>query len=586
MNGFLYIFFLFLLTDTLSVDQRYSYDQLERHLTKARQEQNHQELGKTYYLLGLEEERITNREKAFEFYTRSIDYFKLTKDTANIYLAKEKLAKSHKEASLYFEADEIYNELYDYYTSQKDTTNMVLCLLSLSELNVEKLEFEQSYDYLKQALQLGSTLENPDIIIQLDLHQADLYLKFKEFDKALDHALSAFFLSDSLSKIDFSSISLYYVGIINGKLGKKDLATKYLQNSIAVLDKKPMDKRRLGLYRELYQNYEKREVYDSAYMYSVQYARLKDSILNRDRVASINNLSMKYQAREKSKEVILLEKEKEFANERNEQKNRALYTLAIIAGLLLVLLYFIIRFFTTRIQASSIIGEQKEKLNQQRIEKLEDELKIKSMVSVIEGQETERERISKDLHDSMGGLLATIKLQVDGLNDITSPAANKEKNLEVQSMLDFAVSEVRSISQNLQPAALKNLGLIAAINDLVNRLDDPRYPEVEFQHYDVPKLDNMMSLSIYRMLQEMLNNTIKHAKAKEIFIQLRKEGDALVLSYEDDGIGFDLETQQGKGLGLGNIESRANYLKGELSLDSREAGGCSYIIHIPLNEVV
>lgn len=557
---------------------------LEQHLTDARQNQDHQELGKTYYLLGIEEEKLTNREKAFEYYTRAIDYFKLTKDTAKIFLAKEKLAKSHKEASLYFEADGIYKELLDYYQDQGDTTNQVLSLLSLSELNVEKLEFEQSKTYLSRALTLGVPLNNPTINIQLDLHQADLYLKFKEYNKALGHAFSAFFLSDSLANIEFSSISLYYVGIINGKLGDQDLATKYLQNSIAVLGKKPMDKRRLGLYRELYQNYQKREVYDSAFMYSVQYARLKDSILNRDRVASINNLSMKYQAREKSKEVILLEKEKEFAIARDAQKNRALYTLAIIAGLLLVLLYFIIRFFNTRIQANTIIGEQKEELNQQRIEKLEDELKIKSMVSVIEGQETERERISKDLHDSMGGLLATIKLQVDSLNGIEQTKEQKKKNLEVQKMLDFAVSEVRSISQNLQPAALKNLGLVVAINDLANRLDGPRYPEVEFQHYDVPKLDNMMSLSIYRMLQEMLNNTIKHAKAKEIFIQLRREDDVLVLSYEDDGIGFDLEERKGTGLGLGNIESRANYLKGELSLDSREAGGCSYIIHIPLNQ--
>ncbi len=572
--------------DTIDLVRPYSYDTLEIHLEEARNAKNHKELAKTYYLMGIKEEQVNDLDQAFEYYTRALDYFKITRDTFHSFLVKEKLANNFRESSLYDESAEQYLELYNYYKATRKEAKEVETLLSLSELKMEQLDFDKSKQYFAQALKISQRINDPTLTLKITLHHADQKLKMREYEKALDYASDAFFLSDSLNLKTYISTSLYYIGIINSKMDNHALATKYLQNSLVSMPGKPMDKKRMGLYRELYLNYERRNVFDSAYIYSVRYARLKDSILNRERLASINNISLRYQAREKSKEVALLEKEKAFAQTQNDQKNRALYALALIMGLLLILIYFIVRFYSTKIQATTIIGDQKEELTRQRIQKLEDEMKIKSMESMIEGQETERERISKDLHDSMGGLLSTIKLQVDGLSSQKGGDTLKEKNKEVQKMLDYAVSEIRSISQNLQPAALKNLGLVAAINDLVNRLDDPRYPVVEFQWYDIADLNNKISLSIYRIIQELLNNSIKHAEAKEIFIQLRQEYDELVLSYEDDGVGFEPAKRQGAGLGLGNIESRVHYLKGELILDSREGEGTSYIIHIPLLHVL
>ena len=201
------------------------------------------------------------------------------------------------------------------------------------------------------------------------------------------------------------------------------------------------------------------------------------------------------------------------------------------------------------------------------------------MQSMLEGQEIERERIAKDLHDSLGGLLSTIKLQFDSVKTKVEPVTELSEYKSANKMLDTAVAEVRSISQNLQPGALVKLGLIAALKDLFNRFDDEHYPDIDFQYYNLPeKIDTMVSLSIYRIIQELLHNTIKHAKANEILIQLNKEDDELVIQYEDDGKGFDIVNLQRKGMGLENIKSRVNYLKGEISFDAKEGEGTSVLI--------
>ena len=205
------------------------------------------------------------------------------------------------------------------------------------------------------------------------------------------------------------------------------------------------------------------------------------------------------------------------------------------------------------------------------------------MQSMIVGQEKERQRIAVDLHDSLGGLLSAVKLQFDNVRAKLNGYTHLDQYQNATKLLDTAVEEVRNISRNLQPGALKELGLISAIKDLINRFEGEAYPEIFFQYYNIDdKLDDMTALSIYRIIQELINNTIKHAGANEILIQLSTEQNDLVVEYEDDGKGFDPKNLSGKkGMGVDNIQSRVNYLKGSLSFSSKENEGVSYLIRIP-----
>jgi len=209
-------------------------------------------------------------------------------------------------------------------------------------------------------------------------------------------------------------------------------------------------------------------------------------------------------------------------------------------------------------------------------------MKIESMHAMIEGQEAERERVAKDLHDSLGGLLSTVKLQFDSLENKLDGVSKFKNYQNANRLLDTACQEVRDIARNMQPSSLLNLGLVAAVRDLINRIDDPDQRTIDFQHYGLEnKLENTVALTVYRLVQELLNNSIKHSKAKEILIQLTREENEFIIMVEDDGVGFDVEGVK-KGMGTENILSRVNYLKGDLSVHSEKEKGTTTLITVPL----
>jgi len=230
-----------------------------------------------------------------------------------------------------------------------------------------------------------------------------------------------------------------------------------------------------------------------------------------------------------------------------------------------------------------IILAQKEQINEQKIKELNNNLQIQSMQSMMKGQELERERVAKDLHDSLGGLLSTIKLKFDGVINNGNPKISFSEYEKINVMLDDACQEVRNISSNLQPGALEQLGLVEALNDLINKYDQRTDVEIDFQHYGLgmKKLDSFVSLNIYRIIQELLNNSLKHAKANEILVQINRNRSELMVMVEDDGQGYNPAMIE-EGMGSENIRSRVNFLNGDLNIQSAVGEGTSTLITVPL----
>ena len=381
---------------------------------------------------------------------------------------------------------------------------------------------------------------------------------------------------------------LYFIGHTNYLKKDFNKAYKYLQSSLSVGDNLPYDEERRDTYKSLASVCAARSQHKEAFDFSMKLNKLNDSILNFDRIKAINDLSIKHQADEKSKDIRVLEIENKSVLQKILLTRSALYFVAAGFFLVLVALYFIIRFYSEKIKVEKIMNEQQHEIDQQKIRELEDTMKISSMQSMIIGQEKERQRIAVDLHDSLGGLLSAVKLQFDNIRLKLNGHFHADQYQHATRLLDTAVEEVRNISRNLQPGALRELGLVSALKDLINRFEGEAYPDIFFQYYNIDeKLDDMTALSIYRIIQELINNTIKHAGADEILIQLTTEGDDIVIEYEDDGKGFDPEKLvTKKGMGVENIQSRINYLKGSLSFNSRENEGVSYLIRIPYTKAM
>lgn len=562
----------------LEKDPQY-YASLQDQLSDGRESKDYRKIADAYYHLGLYDSRHSDTKRnVTDYYNRSIEYYKILNQYDQMYEVRTAMAEEFLRNNLKADAKEILNENLSYYSDSsyvdiRFRIRGLLLEIALSEDNI--IEYETQLEKLSELSVMNDSLGLLTRLYEIkgQVHISNIEWAKKEIEQNI--------LKDSIALSSKDSLHMnLLISEIYIKSQNKSSALFYLDQVYKEVAPLPLNIDKLAYLSLAKQLYLSSNQYDSTYYFAEKEMMLNDSIMDRSRLESISKISEQFKSKEKSTAIKILELEKTYNQETNDQQRRALYVLGLLASILLLSIYFTVRFYSQQLNANGIIASQNEELSKQKIQTLQDELNLKSMHSMIEGQESERERISKDLHDSLGGLLSSIKLQLEHIPIETGNKPAKQKQEQVQSLLDYAVGEVRNISSNLQPTALKNLGLVPALNDLFNRAEGKEYPEIEFQHYNVPKLKNMVALSIYRIVQELLNNTIKHAKANEVFIQIRQEDNQLVLQYEDDGIGFDLETLKRKGMGLENITSRVNYLKGEMSIDARVGEGVSYLIHV------
>lgn len=584
MHTLIFILFFYTPVDTTTIvlDSSYSETSLNKILQKARKQRDHYALANVYFKLGEYEENVLNNHpRAFEYYTRSVDYYKIIKDTMQLNTVKERIAIQYVKSGLYDEALDAYNDLIEYYKSKDNTYMQTKLIGRVSDIYREKGDTENKIKYIAIAKRLNRTLMDTTFMIE-NMHRTLLNFKFlNELDTALSIANRSLSVSVIADKPEFVTKSLFYIGDIYSEKRNYPAAERHLQRSLEYENNLPYNEGKLNTYNLLQNAYDKLGDYKKAYLFARRYEGLKDSIMNHERFIEGSKIVIQYQTEAKEREIQNLEKSNQAAIERTQAQKRTVTLLTIGLGLLSLAIYYIISFYTQRIKASRIINQQENQISDQKIRELEDNLKISSMQSMIEGQEVERERIAKDLHDSLGGLLSTIKLQFDSVQSKVKTLGKVKEYQTANKLIDAAVEEVRTISRNLQPGAMKDLGLIASLKDLFNRVDGKHYPEVTFQYFDFPdKIDNMKALSIYRIIQELLNNAVKHSKAKEILVQLSKQEEELVILFEDDGVGFDPENLQRVGMGLENIKSRVNYLKGNVHIDSQIGKGTTFLIHI------
>ncbi len=567
----------------LKMDSTYTYSQLNQILEKARSTNDHAKLADAYFLLAnIEGDVLNDYLKSFEYYRRSMEYYKLIGNDSGFRKASFEYGKRFLEAGYYDAAIDNFIPLMEEYEKSKDTSHILNTYLYIQRAYREKNDFDKASYYMRKAWKISERWKKDFTAYQNLLSERVLFFEqMYELDSALVFAYKLLDISEKKEDITLGAQSLYHIGYINFLNKSFNISEKYLKKSEDILPIKPYDEQRKTLYITLANTFSELKNHASAYKYLRKYTLLNDSILNKNRIESLNNFALKYGTKDIKSNIELLKIDKQIAEEKNVTQRRLLYLLAI--GLLIVLFtsYYIVKMYDQRLQKDKIISLQKEEINHQKIRELEDNLKISSMRSVIEGQEIERERVAKDLHDSLGGMLSTIKLQFDGVMSHHKVLHEDEGYVKAFNLLDSAVSEVRNISRDLQPSSLQNLGLIPALNDLINRFDDEKFPVIDFQYYDVPqKIDKMIAITIYRIVQELITNTIKHAQASEILIQLNFDDNDVVLQYEDDGIGIDPRKVGHHGMGMENIKSRVNYLHGQITVDSNHGEGFSVMIRL------
>lgn len=200
--------------------------------------------------------------------------------------------------------------------------------------------------------------------------------------------------------------------------------------------------------------------------------------------------------------------------------------------------------------------------------------KLEAVEAVLQGEEQERQRLAQDLHDSMGGMLASIRMAISRDLDRSSAVQDPKKIIE---KLDLTIAEMRRISRNLMPETLRNLGLTMALRELAELMTSKAL-HIQFEAYDVQDdIPFQTQLAFYRIAQESLSNVIKYAQANHVIVQVSQHNQDLSLTIEDNGIGFD-EDAVNYGLGIRNMKNRARLINGRLVVSSKRNAGTTVTV--------
>lgn len=210
------------------------------------------------------------------------------------------------------------------------------------------------------------------------------------------------------------------------------------------------------------------------------------------------------------------------------------------------------------------------------------ELHRMNILAELNAMERERTRIAADLHDELGPLLAVIKFKI---NSVESADPSDQKELaKASSHVDDLIKRIREISANLMPSALARKGLIIALQEFISNVSHAAL-HITFKYSELPELNQEQKINIYRIVQEIVHNTIKHAKAGELVVDLSARQNVVVLMATDNGIGFNPAGagNESDGLGLRNLNSRTELMRGKFAIDSQPEKGTTYYFEIPIN---
>lgn len=514
---------------------------------------------------------------------KSIEYYSSTDHTYTLHLNRLILAKVYIILGWYGKAISHLDYCQIFFRQNNKITDLVrtLHLLVITYKNLGNIEMANYF--------LGQCeVEKPDSndpICKNEHLVLDASLNNKLTDTLkINNVLQAIAFSKNNNLKELTALAFHTLGDVYVQANVLDKACIAYNNSLEI--SLPLnfyeDSRQVQL--KLFNALRSQELFKQASEVLFQYVRINDTLTNlKMNEALIKDIS-KYEKKDIREERIDLAKDKRLFELKARRSNFTLYSLLFSIGAILLVGYFVVLFYQQKLDSSNIIHRQNEQINQQKIVELENKNRLENMQSMIVGQETERERIAKDLHDSLGGLLSTIRLRFDKLYSDNLKSEKTAEFGKIHHLVDVACAEVRSIAHDLKPGALQDLGLLGAIKDMLNRYKKEDGLEITFQHYGFEEnksIEQNVALQIYRIIQELVHNAIKHAEASEILVQTTLKENEVEVIVEDDGKGFKMEEIK-KGMGLDNIQSRVYYLKGDLNIDSKPGKGTSTLLHIPV----
>ncbi|WP_223712857.1 sensor histidine kinase [Niabella beijingensis] len=479
----------------------------------------------------------------------------------------------HSKAEIFFEKG---------ITTLKKTTPKLENLFLALDNRAKNFCYMDSAQYAQPLLdEIGALLKPyPDAEYNIDyaLTKAIYYRKTGQLAEALKSLQAGIPLAQRLKQARLENSLQFQVYKVYSAMGTYKLALGALQTVIKNKQYTFMEDEVMHAF-EMSETYAHLDDIPNAYSWLKKYSILRDTMYLRNLKAGISDMETKFNTAEKEKKIALLQAEnKETALKAKNSRLSTLILIVVCLAILVVLIFVMITYRTFKKLAA-----QRELNYQQELKEMEQQRQIVTTEAMLEGEERERRRVARDLHDGLGGMLAGIKLK------LSSHASSQRHHYPgdqpelgtIIDQLDKSVTELRRIARNMMPESLIRFGLQTALKDLCESLMT-RETQISFTALDV---DERMELStqvvIYRIIQEALANAIRHSKARNIIVQCSQDENRFYITVEDDGIGFNSTAGAKKGMGLINIENRVKYLNGKIDVVSATNEGTT--INMELN---
>ena len=435
-------------------------------------------------------------------------------------------------------------------------------------------EYEKAKPYLDSSKVYYSESEAQDILVAYHLISGMLYMNLNLLDdarKSFENSLAIAETYKSVFSIHQSRMQLGRVLTMQKKFAEAERVLLSVFNDVKATGEIAQTN---IIYDYLSRLYEESGRYEKALKYYKTFKEISDSLSSEQNKQYASNLEVKYETAKKESRINELEAEQKIQQLSIRQKN--ILNLILIGSAAILLIIFLLAYRTYR---------QKQKLQQQRIAELEKEKQLAATEALLKGEEQERTRLAKDLHDGLGGMLSGIKYSFQTMKGhLVMTPDNQQAFERSMDMLDSSIKEMRRVAHNMMPEALVKFGLNTALQDFCNDINRSGALQVSYQSIGIENthIDQTTAITIYRIVQELINNTMKHAAAKNAIVQISKTGDGSIsITVEDDGKGFDTSIiQEAKGMGWSNIYSRVRYLKGKVDVRSKAGNGTSVLIEL------
>jgi signal transduction histidine kinase len=478
---------------------------------------------------------------------------KSTKEVLHFYEQAHQIAEATNDASLRIEWN---NELGSYYADQE--------------------QFDKALTYHLRVADLLATNSDSVMAISNFNNLAVCYVALQAYEVAHTYYQKQLQWSYNLSLLGQAALAQQNMGVLFFKQAQFDSANHYLLESLATYQTLLDQQGQAKVYEKLAATAAELKDYEQALAYHITYTQLSKEILNAERQKAIEELQVKYDTEQKDLALQVAQEE-----EKAQKAQKNLFIAGSIVLALLLGIGVLIYLQKQRVNAQNSL------LQEQKLQNVLDTQELKTYEAMMQGQEEERMRIAADLHDRLGSMLSTVKLLFSGLEDKLDQQqeANQQQYNQAKFIIDDACTEIRRISHNLGAGMVANFGLSNAIGELCSSLNYSETIQCEFSAHQIPEnIPLKVETEIYRMVQEAMNNVIKHAQATTLHIQLNGREKELNLIIDDNGVGFDPEaTNAQRGMGLQSIRNRVKLLGGTLHIDSVLGRGTTFIIDFPVN---